>query len=223
MKRILICVLLFTLVAASLSGCTAFIKGIEEVSKGISKEVVEETANKFPYEKGVLTETDFESRYLDLRFSIPEGFIMATQDDINDLMDLGADVAGFDEKLVDFASLVNVYEMMASASSGSPNVIVMTEKIPLSNMTVEQYLDALKTQLSKVNEMNYEYDDDITSIEIAGQSYKQLTTTTGAYGQNLTQKYNVRKIDKRMLLFITTSTPDTEEELAVLMNRFEKF
>lgn len=221
MKKILACVLVFALITALLSGCGNN-NSKDSAPKG-SEEVKVSPSPERGYEKGILTETDFESSYLNLRFTVPEGFIMATQEDINNMMNLGADVMGLDEKLIDYANMVSVYEMMVSAPSGSPSVIVMVEKLALSNITIEQYFDALKTQLSNLTEINYVINDDITSVEIAGQSYKQLIVTTNVYGQNLTQSYMLRKSGDRMVGFITTSTPDTEETLAILMNSFVEY
>ena len=168
------------------------------------------------YEKGILTETSFESEYLDLRFSVPEGFEMATEEYILDMMNIGAEVMDIDEKTLEYASLTTVYEMMVFAESGTPNVIVMVEKSPLS---VDRYFDALESQLSQ---MGYEFDE-VTTTEVAGQSYQQISSSTESFGAFLIQSYLLRKIDDRIVGFITTSTPDTEDELNVLMKAFKKY
>jgi hypothetical protein len=169
------------------------------------------------YERGLLTETSFESKYLDIRFNLPEGFVMATEEDMLQMMGIGTDIAGVNKKIV---KLTTVYEMMASAAIGYPNVIVMVEKLLLSNITTEQYFDALKTGLLKVNTMNYEVDDQITSVEIAGYNYKQLSASLPS--SNIFQNYIFRKQGSRMIGFINTYSLDTKQELETLMNGFSK-
>jgi len=174
------------------------------------------------YEKGKMTAEGFESKYMDLRFTVPENYIMATDEDINSMMNIGADFIGLDEKVVDYAKLTTVYEMAVSASIGSPNIIVMTEKLMLSNMTLEQYFENLKRQLSNL-EVDIEIIGDKESIEIAGENYQKMDSIVSMYGQSMKQSYILRKIDNRVVGFVTTSTFETEEELNGLLRNFTKF
>ena len=169
------------------------------------------------YERGILTETSFESKYLDIRFTLPEGFVMATEEDMLRMMGIGADITKANKKIVE---LTTVYEMMASAATGYPNVIVMVEKAPFFNITIEQFLDAFKQNLLDVKTMDYVIDDQITSVEVAGYDYKQLTVSLPSL--NLFQNYIVRKKDNRMIAFITTYSLETKQELEILMNGFSK-
>jgi len=175
------------------------------------------------YEKGTFTDNSFESEYLDLRFTLPDGFVMATEEDIATMMGLGAEMMDLDSKLVEYANLTTVYEMMATEVASGTNVIVLAEKLSMSNMTVEQYFTALESQLKAVESIQYEIDNEITTVEIAGNSYKQLTASTVAYGKPMVQKYMLRKIDDRMIGFIVTDVSESEEVLNTLMAGFSKF
>jgi len=175
------------------------------------------------YEKGTLSATDFESEYLDLRFTLPDGFVMATEEDMYDMMGIGAELMDISPALVDYANLVTVYEMMASVPTGTTNVILMTEKLPLRNITVEQYFDSVKSQLQNVDTIKYEINDEITSVEIAGSTYSQITASGNISGYTLIQKYMFRKIDNRMVGFIATTTSDEEATLDTLMAGFSPF
>ena len=181
------------------------------------------TASGNAYEKGSLTETDFASKYLDLRFTLPDGLVMATEEDMQEMMGLGAEIMDLDSDLVEYAQLTTVYEMMASSVDGSTNVLVFSEKLSMRNLTVEQYCTALKSQLQGVSSMEYEIDDEIISVEIAGYSYEQVTASTHAYGMDMVQKYLVRKLDDRMVGFIITNSSDTEDTLNTLMAGFSKY
>jgi hypothetical protein len=169
------------------------------------------------YERGKLTETGFESKYLDIRFTLPEGFVMATEEDMLQMMGIGADIAGVNKKIVE---LTTVYEMMVSAVTGNPNVILIVEKPLFSNITTEQYFDALKTNLLNLNTRDYVIDDQITSVEIAGYTYKQLNASLPSLA--LLQNYIVRKQGNRMIGFIITYTLETKQNLEILMTGFSK-
>jgi hypothetical protein len=218
MKRLFALILALIFIFTILTACNNATDSVTPAGNGVGGA---KSSNE--YEKGSFDETSFESKYLNLRFTLPDGFVMATEEDINNMMNLGADVMGLNKKIVDYASLTTVYEMMASAPSGLPNVIVGVEKLQLSNITLDQYFDALKTQLANLPEMNYEFSGDIASLEIAGQSYKQLTATLNMADQSITQRYIARKNDNRMVFFITTGDPDTEKELSTLIAGFANY
>jgi len=169
------------------------------------------------YKRGKLKENGFESKFLDIKFTLPEGFVMATEEDMLQMMGIGADIAGVDKKIVE---LTTVYEMMASTITGYPNVIVMVEKPLLSNITIEQYFDAVKTSLLSLNNMDYAVEDEITSVEIAGYDYEQMTASLPSL--NIFQNYIFRKQSGRMIGFITTYSLNTKQELDILMGGFSK-
>ena len=180
------------------------------------------TPGTLAYEKGILTATSFESKYLDIRFSLPAGFVMATSEEINAMMELGADVAGINGDILDYAKLTTVYEMVATSSIGFPNVSLLSEKLPLSNMTVTQYFDALKSGLSSVESAAYTFTDG-DPVEIAGQTYDVLRANGTMLGVTMNQNYLIRTSGNRMICFIVTYTPDTAEALDTLMNSFSKY
>jgi len=182
-------------------------------------EVKEPEAAELLYERGILTDTGYESRYLGLRFTAPAGYIMVTDEELMALMGLGAEYLDIDQKTLDYALLTTVYEMMVTAPSGSPNVNLLVEKLPFRNITVEQYFDAVKPQLV---EFGYEVFD-LPSVEIAGQTYQQLGSSLDMFGTTLLQRYMTRKIDDRMVSFIASATPDKEEALSALMGAFKKY
>jgi len=169
------------------------------------------------YQKGTLTETSFESSYLGIRFTLPKGFTMLTE---KQLLSLVESSAGQDSTTNDYVQQASVYEMMASAPTGLPNVILMTEKPFLTNITMDMYINVVKIRLSIQNTMECTIDDEITSVEIAGQSYKKFTAHV--VGRDISQDYFIRKQDDLIVAFITTYSSDTKTELDALMKGFSK-
>ncbi|MCL2175575.1 MAG: hypothetical protein FWB73_05980 [Treponema sp.] len=173
MKKISIIAIIILIVSAALVGCK------------------KQTADI--YEKGVLTDTSFESKYLGIKFSLPAGYVMETQE--------------------------NLYEMMAVEPSGRSSVIVCVENPILSGLTIEQYLNTLKDGLLAQDALEYKLVNDMTSVKIMEEDYEQMTfvlPSAGCY-----QKYSVRKYNGRLIYIIVTYY--TEDQLDTLMNGFSAY
>jgi len=177
------------------------------------------SAGNVEYQKGILTDKNWESRFLDLRFTMPSGYVMATESEVRGMMEIAADVVN-----IDYSKLSTVYEMMATSfPSGHPNVIVMVEKLSLSNMTIEQYVAALKIQLSSITTMTYSFSSDLTDVTIAGHVYKQFSAECQANGMTILQNIILRKIDNRVAGLIVSYTESTKSEMEILMKGFSKY
>ena len=252
MKKAITLILVLCLVAATLLGCASGLGGVLRAANE-SRDIAASADNDRPthvedastpeakkppveekeepaqasadgsYVRGTLTDTSFESEHLNLKFTVPDGFIMGTEDEILNMMDMGADILDLDQKMVDFAMISTVYEMLVSSPFGVPNLILMAEKQMLRNVTEDQYLEALKSQLVNVSGMDYQFDSEITDATIAGQKYRKLTTDVEAYGQAMIQDYIFRKLDDRMVGFIITYTEETRSEMEKLINSFTTF
>ena len=122
-----------------------------------------------PYEKGTITDTDFQSEWLNLKFTPPETVVMNTEEELQSVMKQGQttleEASGVE--LGEDALSGTVYEMMASSISGFPNVSLVVEDASLENMTVDQYFLAAQQMLDATG-MGYTYSD-VTDIQIAGQ------------------------------------------------------
>jgi hypothetical protein len=204
MKRIIptVCILCAALIL--LTGCSASKSGGDA------------------YQKGTLTATSMESEFLNLKFTLPSGYYMASEQDLIDLMDFGAEIvyADKDKKLVDYTKANTVYEMMASTQEGLPNVSVIVEKLPLSSLTVDQYIEAFKAQLADMDMMSVSFSGGAETGMFAGKSYQKLSAVTTAYDMEMLQEYLVRKIDNRIVCITITYTADTAKEMNTLMAGF---
>jgi hypothetical protein len=176
------------------------------------------------YQKGIVTNNSFESEYFGLRFNLPSGYIMSTEKELLKLVDVAKNYAN-DEyiKNYDYSSANNVYEMMA-VSLKNTNVIVLTEKIAFENITVEQYFDIVKENVAKIYpDFEFEFNDDIGSVDIAGQSYKKVIIIMSINGIKVNQEYYVRKIGDRMLSIAFSFTDENKDEKNTLLNAFKPY
>ena len=90
-------------------------------------------ASDSPYEKGTITDTDFQSEWLNLKFTPPETVVMNTEEELQSVMKQGQttleEASGVE--LGEDALSGTVYEMMASSISGFPNVSLVVEDASL--------------------------------------------------------------------------------------------
>ena len=130
-----------------------------------------------PYEKGTITDTDFQSEWLNLKFTPPETVVMNTEEELQSVMKQGQTTLEESSgvEIGEDALSGTVYEMMASSISGFPNVSLVVEDASLENMTVDQYFLAAQQMLDATG-MGYTYSD-VTDIQIAGQNFRVMETS----------------------------------------------
>lgn len=213
-KRILILILCVLTIGIFLSGC-----GENDGTKGVEAGGDAKVEAKKEYKKGTLTAESFESEYLNMKYSLPENFIMATEEEVLQMSDLGEEVLNADLDKYDFNKANVVYEMMAVNQSEGQNILLMVEKLPFSNMKVDAYIEELKKELSSVENINYTIDEEVKSKEIAGKSYS-VVSVSGMDGAML-QDYLIRIENGRIVAIIVTSS--TEEDKDVMLNGFTTF
>lgn len=190
----------------------------------------EPTATPVPYEKGIVTDTEFESEWIGVRFTAPANVIMATQEEMDIAMRQGAELMYGEnaDVLMDYAQLTSVTEMTATHIYGT-NVVVQVEKLSAlyARMTEEQYLEVLKNNLSSTMATSgfvYTFGENTSIEEIGGQEYRKLSVMTD-YGVGIMvyQDFCVRKIDDRMVAFTFSYREDTKEDAEALKNAFAPY
>ena len=146
-----------------------------------------------PYEKGTISDTDFQSAWLNLKFTPPETVVMNTEEELQSVMQQGQSTLeeASGAELSENALSGTVYEMMASSISGFPNVSVVVEDAALENMTVDQYFLAAQ-QMLDATQMGYTYSE-VTDTQIAGQDFRVMGTSVTINDYEVLQKYCTRK------------------------------
>ena len=173
-----------------------------------------------PYEKGTITDTDFQSEWLNLKFTPPETVVMNTEKELQSVMKQGQSTLEESSgvELGEDALSGTVYEMMASSVSGFPNVSLVVENAALENMTVDQYFLAAQQMLDATG-MGYTYSD-IADAQIAGQDFRVMETTVTINDYEVLQKYCTRKQGGKFVSIILSYTTDTTEEADEILAAF---
>ena len=197
MQRILRLILSMVFTCVILVGCggTGNHSGDSASSDG------QKQTEKKEYVPGERTETEYSSEWIGLRYTLNSDMVMATDEELNDMMELGAEaLSDKDGKnlLAEYAKLTTVYEMMAVNVADQSNIIICAEKLTLSATTEEQYLAAVKKQMEDVYaDFTVTYAD-VTSRELGGMTFSELGYVVDYGGTPLYQTYLVKKMDNRM-------------------------
>ena len=132
-------------VADEAGGAQTAQEPVPEQEPAMEQEAGQETGSG-EYERGTVTQDAWESEFWNLRFTPPQGLSMLGEEELNSMMGLGEEMLSqnFSEKQVEYAQMMNVYEMMSSNLTGDANVVVTTEKLLASGFSSEDYLQAMK-------------------------------------------------------------------------------
>lgn len=202
--KIALIILLATSMLFVLTGCGE--KKVENNS--VTNDQQEE--QKVEISMGNWNNNVYTNDFLGLKFNLPEGWTYSSDEEIAEMMNLGAELLNDDQKAAaELAKLTSVTYVVANNPNTGNNVTIMSEK-PAMEVTTEYYINQLKTQLAAVESINYEIGN-ISKETVAGREYDTLTVTANVSGIELTQKYFVYKMDEYFVcLLITTTNGDTD-------------
>lgn len=200
MNRFWRLVLAAALVCGILAGCGKAQNNTPPSDSGNAAQE-EETAQKpqkSAYAPGERTETEYASEWIGLRYTLGGDMVMATDEEINSMMELGADELGQDNLLADYAKITTVYEMMAVNTLNQSNIIICAEKLPFSATSEEQYLASVKKQVEQIYTDGTLTYSDGGQRDLGGLTFQEMGYLVEHEGITLYQTYLVRKQDDRM-------------------------
>ena len=199
---------------------------VEEVADDVEEiveEVVEDAEEALDYAKGTLIENGWESKWLGLRFTAPEGMVMSTEEELAEIMGVGQEILAqdFSEQQLAYAELATVYEMMCSDAMGT-NVILMAEKLPMT-LTAEQYIEILANQMTSVTAIQYEVESNDEVVTLGGIPFNKLACVADYEGISLCQDYYITIKDNRAVAIAVTYTDATADVYAGILNGFTAY
>ena len=105
------------------------------------------------YVKGTFTDTTYESEFIGIRYNAPEGWALATESELAQLPQ----------------DNVTTWEMESVNSADGSNILIAAEKLPLTNITVDMYINSLKNTLSESVGISVDEIRDNGTYTIAGR------------------------------------------------------
>lgn len=202
---------------------------VDDTNINDSSTVIEDTANtnedttpetsntESEISMGNWNESVYTNDFLNLKYTLPEGWISYSDEEIAKLMNVSSELA-FGEKdfIKEIAKLTSVYYLFTQSPTNGNNVSVLTEK-PLVDVTVEYYINQLKTQLAAMTTIKYEIGETSTS-KIGDKDVTVLSVSAPDY--NLLQKYYVYKVDEYFVGIVATSSTG-EDGINEIISCFE--
>ncbi len=187
----------------------------------------EQTAEE--YERGTVNGNYYESKWLGIKLNLSDDYVMATQEEFEQARETGADLIMTEEaqEKYDAAAAAVVPEMAAVCLDGSAarmNISIAVEKLPLSNMTVEQYVtlarSGMENSVAGGTEMVF---GDTSEVEIAGETYVKQPLTTSVQGMSANIDMYMRIKDGRIALITLTYLPEQAAQADELIASIERY
>ena len=159
--------------------------------------------------QGIRTDSLYINESLGIRIDLDENFVMATDDEISQLMELGANVIMDSEdakRMMDISNITQLYDMLATNPSEGSTIFVLAEKPLLSGMTQKQYIDLSINQAKKIFD-NVDVEQD--TIELCGKDWDIMAYNLNVSGIDLLYYSLVTKVGDR---FATLTMSGLSEE-----------
>ena len=164
------------------------------------------SAQTAPYEKGTITETEFTSKWMGLKYTLQDDMYMIPE-----------------EYLIPFNDMAQVEMQVLMNDTSGDNIIVVTEDLSsLSFVDEKTYLEIAKPQVeSLADEVTY---DEVGQRTIAGETFFELPyhISTEVDGTSVTtnQTFLCKKLGDRMICMMLTHSG--EDSVNYLLSGFSK-
>ena len=200
MKKLL-ALTLAVIMALSLVSCD-FAASNEDEQPDDSKKVTE-------LSRGTIKGDVYTSEYLGISFTKPESWVYSTDEEIAAMVNLGVDMLLGENFKTALENNAAIYDMMVTDIITRSNINVGFENLSKTfstNITVEQYVQALKTQFANVSGMTVTFPETYETVKLGETEFTKVVCTTTIQGISMEQVYYLKKADKFMCFIIVTIT-----------------
>ena len=170
-----------------------------------------------PYTKGISTDTGYRSDYLNLQFSVPDGYVMVSEEYLEQEL-RKTNKLGENAK-IDYAKVFSIPEMTAVTPDGTVFMSIDVEKrtMPMSDY-LEKYKASMRSSLPIES-----VDDEVTTVEIAGKTYwciSYVVNSTLEDGYLTVGHSFFSEQDARVVIILGAAPFGQEAELDFLLSQF---
>lgn len=213
-------------------------KQTEPASFGVPKET---EPPKGMYDRGIQTDNNYTSEYLNLSFTPPNNIKMVPKVDVEPMNRSGVDAMFVAKNLPGVNNTIDniVFEMIATGTDQYLPLIRLIVVKPKPDLTERQYADwmknTIKSQEPHLGFIEYTFGE-YSETHVAGQSYLLFTVTEQYYTTTYAASYDgpknksdrvnlrdiyIRKQDERFVS-IEVIYPKTESDMADVIKAFKK-
>lgn len=131
------------------------------------------------YYQGTITKTGWESKFIGLRYTNPDGMSMATKEELDKMgkFDDGTPSIVFSPDELGAAKLTTAGEMMSISDDRSISVVVCVERL-IDKVDVPRYIEDFKSQLYRNPFVNYTLISDDETVKIGNDDYIAVSYIT---------------------------------------------
>ena len=169
------------------------------------------------FKQGTRTDKEYKSEWLGIKYTLPENYIMMTDEQLKQAAKVGAEITGSNTgQMLDNVDMASMFEMYATNPTGE-SVIMVAEKLPIT-FNETQYAELIKSHIKQTDVSAVL--KDITTREIGGVTFTELGTSMTLDGQKLYQTAFLKQLDDRMVVITCTCTK--EDGLNTMLAGFSK-
>ena len=159
------------------------------------------------------TEDGYTNTSLGFLFSPSENMVLATEEEMQALMQNGADFVYGDapnsDQLMEQVQQTAAYELVAVDVATGSSVIIGTETLAMEGIDETQYIAAIQQQLSQVDAMQVTFDDPGT-VTLGDTTFTGVTYTAATNGMQSSQTMLLKKIDNTMCMIVLAYSDPTQ-------------
>ena len=165
------------------------------------------------FAKGAVTADGWESEWLGIRYTVPAGTVMTSEEDLNEMMGLGQEILSedFSDLQLKYAELNTVYEMMCVSEDQVTNVMVTIEKLPIK-MDIDTYIEGFEQTLSQVTTMTYSVVGKDEIITIGDKEFTRVECIADYSGVQIYQDYCLAIVEDRAVSITVTYVDEDAAE-----------
>lgn len=157
--------------------------------------------------RGKIEESVYTNEYLGFKFTKPESWVYSTDEEIAEAVNLSVDLLlgeNFEDTL---ANNTTVYDMMVIDTLTRTNINVGYENLSKSfssNITINQYIEALKSQFANISGMTVTFPDTYETVKLGDVEFARIVCTTKIQATSMKQVYYLHKEGTYMCNVIVT-------------------
>lgn len=166
---------------------------------------------KVELSRGTIEGDVYKNESLGFEFTKPASWVYATDEEIADSLNIAVDNILGDNFKEALENNPAIYDMMVVDMITGTNINIVYENLKKSfatNITEEQYVDALKRQVSGVSGMTVSFPDELEKVKLGEGDFTKCVcnTTLSGFNATMTQVYYLCKVDGYMVSVIVTIT-----------------
>ncbi len=167
----------------------------------------DEEPGKNDLSKGEREGDVYKNKFLGFEFTKPASWVYSTDEEIAAAMNIAVDQILGDNFKEALKNNPAIFDMMVVDSITRTNINVVYENLQLSfasNITEEQYVEAIKHQLSATSGMTISFPETLEKVKLGQTEFTKCVCETTMGGATVTQVFYLKNVDGYMASMTVT-------------------